>query len=181
MTNPAGNRSVVLRSLRAPTLALSVILALIVVTTHPAQAQTVTVLHTFTGGEDGELPGYGLAMDRAGNFYGISSEGGYYGGSDCVTYRCGTAFELSHKGSGWVFSTLYTFHGGNDGDGPSGEVLGPDGSLYGTTSVGGGLGQCGARDGRRLSCGIVFKLSPAPTACKTALCPWSETILYRFT
>ena len=181
MTNPGGNPSVVLRSLRAATFALPVILALILVTSQAAQAQTFTVLHTFTGGEDGGLSGHGLTMDRGGNLYGIASQGGYHGGSDCVVYGCGTAFKLSHKGSGWIFGTLYTFQGGNDGDGPSGVVLGPDGSLYGTTSDGGGLGQCGTRDGRRLSCGIVFKLSPAPTACKTALCPWTETILYRFT
>src|SRR5271165_7410555 len=113
MTNTAGRPSVILRSLRAATLALPVILALMV-TSHAAQAQTFTVLHTFTGGEDGGLSGHGLTMDRGGNLYGIASQGGYHGGSDCVVYGCGTAFKLSHKGSGWIFGTLYTFQGGND-------------------------------------------------------------------
>jgi uncharacterized repeat protein (TIGR03803 family) len=27
---------------------------------------------------------------------------------------------------------------------------------------------------------VVFKLRPSPTACKTALCPWSENVLYAF-
>jgi len=53
-------------------------------------------------------------------------------------------------------------------------VFGPDGTLYGTTIYGGG-GSCLG------GCGTVYNLKPPPTACKTALCPWTETILYRFT
>ncbi len=30
-------------------------------------------------------------------------------------------------------------------------------------------------------CGTVFRLSPPPAACKSATCPWTETLLYRFT
>ena len=29
-------------------------------------------------------------------------------------------------------------------------------------------------------CGTVFNLKPPATVCKTALCPWTETVLYRF-
>jgi uncharacterized repeat protein (TIGR03803 family) len=29
-------------------------------------------------------------------------------------------------------------------------------------------------------CGTVYNLRPSPTACVTALCPWTETVLYRF-
>lgn len=35
-----------------------------------AQAQTFSVLHTFTGGSDGGGPYGGLTEDAAGNFYG---------------------------------------------------------------------------------------------------------------
>jgi uncharacterized repeat protein (TIGR03803 family) len=53
-------------------------------------------------------------------------------------------------------------------------VIGPNGVLYGTTQTG-GSGCSG------YGCGTVFSLRPAPTVCKTALCPWTETVLYRFT
>ncbi len=53
-------------------------------------------------------------------------------------------------------------------------VFAADGTLYGTTYDGGGH-QC-----NDISCGTVFKLSPPATACKSALCPWDETVVYRF-
>jgi uncharacterized repeat protein (TIGR03803 family) len=87
---------------------------------------------------------------------------------------------LAKKGSGWTLNPLYTFNGNNDGALPQLGFLtiAADGSLYGTTLAGGG-GPCNIHsiDG----CGTVFNLRPAPTVCKTALCPWTETILYRFT
>src|SRR5208337_475040 len=83
----------------------------------------------------------------------------------------GTVFGLSKKGSNWILNPLYTFAGGNDGAVPYARVIfGPDGSLYGTTYNGGGGGDSGT----------VFNLKPYPTACKTALCGWQETVLYRF-
>jgi uncharacterized repeat protein (TIGR03803 family) len=54
-------------------------------------------------------------------------------------------------------------------------VFGPDGSLYGTTSAGGGSG-C-----RGQGCGTVFKLTPPATICRAVQCPWTETVLWRFT
>ena len=128
----------------------------------PAGAQTLTVLHTFSGGGDGDDPSAGLTMDKAGNLYGTTLVGG--GASN------GTVFKLSHSGSNWVLNTLYSFTGGNDGGNPQARVIfGPDGSLYGTTSAGGYQGY-----------GTVFNLRPQASACKSAICPWSETVLYRF-
>ena len=152
---------------RAATVALAIatVFALTVVLTQSAQAQTFKVIHTFTGGADGRGPYAGLTADAAGNFYGTT--GGYGTG--------GTAFKLSKKGSGWVFNPLYAFRGGSDGAYPTARVIfGPDGSLYGTT-VEGGVNGCFN------GCGTVFNLKPPATACKTALCPWTETVLYRFT
>ena len=89
--------------------------------------------------------------------------------------RCGTVFKLTRKNSQWIFSTLYTFQGGLDGISPSARVVfGPDGALYGTTANGGEVG-CPVR-----GCGTVFSLRPPPSACNTALCPWTETVLHRF-
>ena len=66
--------------------------------------------------------------------------------------------------------------GGNDGAQPEARVVfGPDRTLYGTTAAGAGT----ACNGN--GCGVVFNLKPSPTACVTALCPWMETVPYRFT
>jgi uncharacterized repeat protein (TIGR03803 family) len=138
--------------------AVALLLALVVVMP-AAQAQTLTVLHTFSGGGDGASPSAGVTMDRAGNIYGTTIYGGATGN--------GVVFKLSHPN--WVLNTLYSFTGGNDGGNPQARVIfGPDGSLYGTTSAG--------NQGN----GVVFNLKPQVTACKSAICPWSETALYRF-
>ena len=128
-----------------------------------ARPQSFAVLHAFTGAGDGALPLSGFTMDRGGNLYGTASNGGIYS-------PAGTVFKLTHSGAGWVLNPLYEF-GQQSGDGAnplSGVVFGPDGSLYGTTNAGGS------------GFGTVYKLQPPFTACKTALCYWSETVLYRF-
>lgn len=129
-----------------------------------AQAQTLTVVHNFTGAGDGGAPYAGLTVDRAGNFYGTTSGGGLY--------QAGVVFRLSRAGSGWVLTPLYSFQGlPNDGAYPYGGVIfGPDGSLYGTTYGGGSTNH-----------GTIYRLRPQPSACKSATCPWEETVLYSFT
>jgi len=133
-----------------------------------AQAQTFSVIHTFIG-PDGANPYAGLTIDQAGRLYGTTWRGGT---GPCVMSGlngCGTVFRLTAGGLGWVSDTLYSFRG-TDGEAPFSRVIfGPNGTLYGTTSVG-GLGQ-----------GTVFNLKPPPTVCKTSLCPWDETALYLFT
>jgi len=129
-------------------------------------AQTFHVIHSFTGVEGG-LPQAGLTIDRRGNLYGTTSQGG--------TGGFGTVFKLTPEKSGWKLSLLHTFNGGNNGGEDGGDpnarvIFGSDGSLYGTTTGGGSSG-CSY-------CGTVFKLTPAPIACIT--CPWTETVLYRF-
>ncbi len=42
-------------------------------------AQTYSVLHNFGGGTSGSYPYCGLTMDRVGNFYGTTYEGGSNG------------------------------------------------------------------------------------------------------
>lgn len=127
----------------------------------PANAQTFTILHTFTGA-DGNQPIAGLTSDRAGNFYGTTSVGGT---------GFGSVFKLSHTSLGWTFSNLYSFRGGSDGAQPQARVVfGPDGTLYGTTTYGGS------------GSGTVFNLRPqVAAACLASECPWIETVLYRFT
>lgn len=156
-------------SLRAATvgLALAIVFVITVVARQAAQAQTLNVIHTFTGAGDGANPEGGVILDRAGDLYGTAFGGG-------VGY--GIVYEITQSGSGWIVTPIYTFKGGNDGASPVARViLAPDGTLYGTTESGGG-GSCNENTG----CGTVFKLSPPTTGCASAICPWTETVLYRF-
>ena len=152
------------------------------------QAQTYTLLHTFTGGMDGATPYAGLTWDGGSNFYGTAAQGGY-NGTRCYNLffspanGCGTVFRLHRSGSNWSFSTLYEFHGGTvDGNFPTAAVtIARDGSLYGTTWGGDFQGQRGCEgNNETYGCGIVFNLRPPTTACKTALCFWTETISFAF-
>jgi len=137
-----------------------------------AQAQTFTVLHTFTGGQDGSNPLAGVSMDQAGYLYGTASVGG-------LGY--GTVFQLAHRGSNWLLNPLYQFQGGSDGYYPeAGITIAPDGTLYGTTFYG-GINTPACLQGAVQTCGTVFHLRPPANACKTALCPWTENLVYEFT
>ncbi len=140
--------------------------SLVIVAMCSAGAQTFSVLYSFVSGQNGANPTTGLTMDKAGNLYGTTSY---------------TVFQLKRVSSGWRLITLHNFSGGNGGDDgylPSSRLtIGPDGSLYGTTSEGGGFSNC---NHGRFTCGTVFRLAPPAKACVTALCPWTETILYRF-
>jgi uncharacterized repeat protein (TIGR03803 family) len=130
-----------------------------------AQSQTFQVIHSFNG-VDGQNPYAGLTIDRGGNLYGTTFQGGADG--------AGTVFKLAPRGSGWIFNPLHSFSR-SDGASPEGRVVfGPDGTLYGTTTFGG-------LDGCPSGCGTVFNLRPPATACKTGLCPWTKTVLHRFT
>jgi hypothetical protein len=131
-----------------------------------AHAQTFTVLHNFTGGHDGANPLNGLTIDAAGNLYGTASAGGQRV-SGCENYEgsygCGTVFEMTPSGSGWVLKLLYEFPGGaNNSDPALGVVFGPDGALYGVAGTG------------------LYRLVPPPTRCAAFRCSWQENLLYTF-
>lgn len=155
-----------------PALAIAILFAFATMVSQPTQAQTFTVLHSFTGGADGSNPLSPLTLDRAGHIYGTAYRGG--------TAGAGTVFKLTPKGSDWIFTTLYIFQGGHDGADPvAGVVIGDDGLLYGTTPAG-GIAGC-QHSFPFDNCGVVYSLRPPATSCKTALCPWTETVLYSFT
>src|SRR5208283_1835846 len=107
-----------------------------------APAQTFTVLHTFTGGGDGWGPFAGLTIDAAGNLYGSTTE--------FSADAAGTVFELKHRNGAWIF-TMLSGNNGFGGRNPFGRpVIGPGGTLYGTTYYGGN-GSC-----TELGCGTVY-------------------------
>lgn len=158
---------------------MAILFVLSIAASPMAQAQTLTVLHQFTGGADGANPYAGMVFDRAGNLYGAA---GYGGNSSCFSpggSGCGTVFKLTRRPAGSLFTTLYAFAGGTDSSNPSGNVtIAADGTVYGTADAGGG-GNCRDQEGH--GCGTVFRLQPPPTNCSSSNCSWNETTLYRFT
>ncbi len=107
-----------------------------------------SVIHSFTGGDDGEYPFGGLTIDKAGTLYGTTNGGG--------THVWGTVFELKPAPGGrWKESVLYNFSGGSDGGEPlAALVIDAAGNLYGTASLGGDAGCAG------YGCGVVFEIIP---------------------
>ena len=120
---------------------------------------TEIILHSFSGGRDGSSP-VGLAIDASDNLYGVASGRG-------AAYR-GLIFRLTFSNGHWKKQTLHSFIGGRGGSDPTGNlVLGKKGTIYGTTSLGGGGGCVGG-------CGIVFKLGLDSRG------KWRETALHVF-
>lgn len=119
-----------------------------------AQAQTLTVLHSFAGpSADGAIPTAPLVRDSAGNLYGTTANGGLTNCGAFGDVGCGTVFKLDPLGNETL---LHTFSG-SDGAFPAGGLLmDAAGNLYGTTVSGGGAGFC-----RNFGCGTVFKLDPS--------------------
>ena len=156
-------------NLRTAVASLALAILLTVIYSPAAHAQTFTTLHGFSGMPDGAMPIGGLTMSASGDLYGTTEYGGAEG--------WGMVFKLVHTGGTWIMHPLYSFpsiyhQGANDGAAPTaGVTIGPDGNLYGTNTGGSGSSNYGT----------VFKLSPPASVCKSTLCPWTETILYRFT
>jgi uncharacterized repeat protein (TIGR03803 family) len=95
---------------------------------------TETVLYGFgSQSGDGRYPLVALVMDKQGNLYGTTFEGGAYRGG---TLGAGTVFQVTPQGTETV---LYSF-GGRSGDGwepEAGLLMDKKGNLYGTTFEGG--------------------------------------------
>lgn len=125
-----------------------------------------TVLHTFDGA-DGAYPVSGVTLDKAGDVFGATEQGG-----GTVTYcggGCGVAYELTRGTKGkWAESVLHIFNPFQPPDGQFPEsrlVFDAKGNLYGTTFEGEGP----------TSSGCVYELTPAGSG------KWTETVLQGFT
>ena len=137
-------------------LLLATLFVLPLIATLPAQAQTFSLFHKFTGGKAGDSPGGGVIRDARGSFYGVTQMGG--------SFNYGTVFELDRAGKETV---LHSFTG-EDGLWPSADLVRDgEGNLYGVTSDGGTAegGKC------QFGCGVVFRVDPTG----------KETVLHAFT
>jgi uncharacterized repeat protein (TIGR03803 family) len=118
---------------------------------------TQSVIHTFTGGNDGSGPGSGLTFDPHGNLYGMTPTGG----ADSL----GVIYQLKPQTNGaWKLNVIHTFTGGVDGStGSAGRmILDRAGNLYGVATFGGANGH-----------GVAFELTRTQTG-------WTLLPLYAF-
>lgn len=118
---------------------------------------TQTVIHAFTGGDDGAGPGARVTLDSRGNVYGMTPIGGAAGQ--------GVVFKIHPNGSGvWTLQVLHTFTGGADGaTGSAGRMLLRGGHLYGAATAGGVNGK-----------GTAFELTPTSSG------EWDFKTIYSF-
>jgi len=132
-----------------------------------------SVLYRFQISGGGAGPYGGVVFDPAGNLYGTAAAGG-----NCCDpifgWGAGVVFQLTPDSEGWSENVLHSFCEKNkcsDGNAPySGLYRAPDGTLYGTTSYGGG----DAFPCFNLGCGTVFKLMNNSNGS------WSEQVLNDF-
>jgi uncharacterized repeat protein (TIGR03803 family) len=129
------------------------------------------ILHSFAGPTgDGGQPLAGLT-DVNGTLYGTTSGGGKDGAQPGCSDGCGTVYAITTAGQE---SIVYYFTGGDideDGSYPVAGLTDVNGTLYGTTSQGGGETEnderaCHVGGG----CGAVFSITTGGT----------ETVLHRF-
>jgi hypothetical protein len=86
-----------------------------------------SIIHTFTGGDDGSEP-TSLLMDPAGNLF-VATLGG--GSKKCIG-GCGAIVELSPlPGGSWSTTVLYDFQGDFDGQHPTISTMDAQGNIYG--------------------------------------------------
>ena len=131
-------------------------------TPNPDGTWTESVLHQFTGGEDGSVPRATLFFDAAGNLYGTAAYGGAYG--------CGTIYKMTPgPGNEWAFGVIHHF----DDDPACSPWVGliPDtaGNLYGTTR-----NTVNGCSNPPQECGTVFKLTPSSDG------NWAFQVIHQF-
>lgn len=123
-----------------------------------------TVLHKFTGGSDGGTPESSVLLDKAGDIFGTTLNGGK---TVCGGFPCGVVYELQPTASGWTETVLHSFEYSDGANPVGGLVMDGLGNLYGVTSQGGG------RNSHYENGGTIFELSPNSSG-------WSFHVLYTF-
>ena len=124
-----------------------------------------SLLYSFTGAPDAELPDSGLISDAQGNLYGAAGGGT---STACFSSACGAVFKLHPNGGGsYSESVVYSFTNSPDGADPEYLIIDVSGDIYGVTSAG-GASTTGT------GAGTVFDLHPNADGS------YSETVLYSF-
>ena len=83
----------------------------------------------FRNPANGFYPSSGLILDKAGNLYGATAQGG---AGTCYN-GCGVVYELSPGANGkWTYGVLHEFIGNSGSLPPGNLVLDEKGNLYGT-------------------------------------------------
>jgi len=103
------------------------------------------VIYSFPGVDGSPKQGYSphsLTLSASGTIYGVASAGGLGTGQPLRRHPgYGVVFKLGPPASpdgSWQFRLLHAFHGASDGEEPlCNLILDPNGTLYGTTAVGG--------------------------------------------
>ena len=125
---------------------------------HVGNRWVLTVLHAFSGRNDGATGSLGpLLVDSAGNVFGVTETAGLH--------QAGNVFEISPGSNNThTFKVLYQFKGTPDAAFPYGGVIADgSGDLYGTTYFGGATGN-----------GTVYELIPRLTG------GYAERVLHSF-
>jgi uncharacterized repeat protein (TIGR03803 family) len=117
--------------------------------TQIASPHATTARWTFTGGADGANP-------TAPVTWLVTTQGGAFFGS---TFGGGAGFGTIFRLAGTSLTTLYSFQGQPDGNGPNTQLVYHQGFLYGTTNRGG-----------TSDSGTIFKIDPNP--------PYALTIVH---
>ncbi len=120
-----------------------------------------TILHAFTQVPQGYEPSGLLAMDKEGNLYGSTQDGGKY---SCGGPGCGVIYELRHENGSWKETIIHEFNGHDFKgivDDTEGVAFDASGNLYGTAS---GLSHYP---------GGIFRLVHQGGA-------WAEQLIYKF-
>jgi uncharacterized repeat protein (TIGR03803 family) len=110
---------------------------------------TESLIHVFTGADDGQGPWAGLLQGPNGSFYGTASG---------TPSRGGLIFRMKPPASSlevaWTFDILYDFTGSPDGYDPLEISFGKGGVIFGVTLYGGTGQSCQG------GCGTVFRAAP---------------------
>jgi len=128
-------------------------------TPQPDGTRKETVLHSFPAfPTDGRKPYEGVVLDKVGNVYGATAQGGG-GGHDC-----GVIFELAPQANGkWKETILYDFPKLTQGCTANTPALDAKGNLWSTAQSGGTSGN-----------GVLFELSPQPNG------KWKYQVVHQF-
>ncbi|MGH6887747.1 MAG: choice-of-anchor tandem repeat GloVer-containing protein [Rhizomicrobium sp.] len=138
-----------------PAARTAAVAVLVAAAAAPASAREFKVVHDFTNGTDGGVPGYTLTLDRKGRLVGAASQGG--------ADNAGIVFRMTHRNSGWSLAPLYDFNG-SDGEPEWGVTL-QVATIYANASYAGVFGG---------PCGSAMKISRAQGG-------WQGTLMWTYT